>query len=206
MFRWQRFFGNAKLVPQMDNRFDRPDAIQCVECGRFRVAGSWLARPPVRFEVVSHTICPDCQPSMLDELRWEMKFPSWPAEKQFEAIRLRARHVPMDALAVGDKMQCMIGVDDETRSLFLEELRPFLVDRLCPYCKQPIETDQPTASRAGYVLHKECASQLSDSLMMITALAPAEQHLDAYMDVARIPHGVRDGVRRDIELGEALAD
>lgn len=205
MFLWQRFFWNAKLHPQMDNRFDSPDAIQCVECGRFRVAGKWLSRPSLEFEVISHTICPDCQPSMLDELRWEMEFPSWPAEKQFEAIRLRVRHVPMDIPAVGDKLQCMIEVDDEARALFLEEIRPFLVDRLCPYCKQPIDAGQPTASRAGYILHKDCASQLSDSLLMITAMAPAEHHLDAYMDVVRIPHGVRDGVRRGIEQGEALA-
>gem|GEM_PF-1219325 len=205
MFLWQCLSWNVKLDPQMDNRFDKPDAIQCVECGRFRITGAWHARPPAACEVISHTICPDCQPSMLDELRWEMEFPSWSAEKQFEAIRLRARHVPMDVEAVGDKLQCMSDVDDETRAVFLDELRPFLVDRLCPYCKRSIENGEPTASRAGYTLHRDCAGQLSDSMMMITTLAPAEHHLDAYMDVARIPHGVRKGVRRDIDLSEPLS-
>lgn len=186
----------------MDNRFDQPDAIQCVECGRFRTAGAWHQRGPVAGEVISHTICPDCQPLMLDDLRWEMEFPSWTVPKQLEAIRLRVRHVPMDPPAVLEKLRSM-GVQEHDILLhFMEQLRPFLVDRLCPYCKEPIEPEQPTANRAGYVLHKECARHLTDSMTVLTTLAPADHHLDAYMDVARIPHGVRDGVRKGIERPE----
>jgi len=186
----------------MDNRFDQPDAIQCVECGRFRTEGSWHHRGPVAGEVISHTICPECQPLMLDDLRWEMEFPSWTVPKQLEAIRLRVRHVPMDPPAVLEKLRSM-GVQEHDILLhFMEQLRPFLVDRLCPYCKEPIDPDQPTANRAGYVLHKECARHLTDSMTVLTTLAPADHHLDAYMDVARIPHGVRDGVRKGIERAE----
>lgn len=194
---------NATLLPRhMDNRFDRPDAIQCVECGRFRLDGSWAVRPSQPGEVVSHTICPDCQPSMLDNLRWEMEFPSWSRQKQLEAIRLRVRHVPMDAPTVLEKLQAM-GIHDHTTLLhFMEQLRPHLVDRLCPYCRHPIEPEQPTATRAGYVLHKECARHLTDSMSMLHTLSPADHHLDAYMDVARIPHGVRPGVRKGIERPE----
>lgn len=189
----------------MDNRFDRPDAIQCVECGRFRISGAWTLREPVPGEVISHTICPDCQPSMLDELRWEMEFPAWPLEKQLEAIRLRVRHVPLDERSVDEKLECVSDFPACVRARFIDELRPHLVERLCPYCRLPIEQGQATVDRAGYVLHRECGSQLSDSMLMITTLAPAEHHLDAYMDVARIPHGVREGVRRDIDLGAPAA-
>ena len=198
---WQEAKGNGTVHIQMDNRFDQPDAIQCVECARFRVEGVWSSRPPIYGEVISHTICPDCQPSMLDDLRWEMEFPSWPPEKQLEAIRLRVRHVPMDPPSVLEKLQSMGVRDHAVLRHFLEQLRPFLVDRLCPYCKQKIEADAPTAHRAGYELHKDCARHLTDSMTVLTTLAPAENHLDAYMDVARIPHGVRDGVRRGIEHG-----
>lgn len=185
----------------MDNRFDRPDAIQCVECGRFRTEGSWIRRMPHPSEVISHTVCPDCQPSLLDDLRWDMEFPSWSPPKQLEALRLRVRHVPMDASAVLDKLQ-EVGIRDHGTLLhFMEQLRPHLVDRLCPYCKRPIEPDQSIAHRAGYVLHKDCARNLTDSVQVLTTLAPREDHLDAYMDVARIPHGVRDGVRREMERG-----
>lgn len=204
MISWQDFDWNDKLVPQMDNRFDKPDAIQCVECGRFRSAGTWHFRPAVTGEVVSHTICPECQPSMLDELRWEMEFPAWPIQKQLEAIRLRTRHIPMDERCVVEKLECVNEFPQEEREAFMEEIRPYLVERLCSYCKLPIEQGQPTGERAGYILHRDCAAQLSDSLLMITTLAPAEHHLDAYMDVARIPHGVREGVRRGIELRESI--
>lgn len=201
---WQRPPSNDKLVPQMDNRFDRPDATQCVECGRFRTAGTWHFRAPLAGEVVSHTICPECQPSMLDELRWEMEFPAWSQEKQLEAVRLRVRHIPMDIPAVETKLRNVHDLPPRKHEDFFDEIRPYLVDRLCPYCKLPIENGQPTMDRAGYTLHRTCAAHLSDSMLMITTLAPAEQHLDAYMDVARIPHGVRDGVRRDIEQGAPI--
>jgi len=183
----------------MDNRFDHPDAIQCVECGRFRTDGTWKVRETIRGEVVSHTICGDCQPMMLDDLRWEMEFPAWPVQKQLEAIRLRVRHVPMDPPAVLEKLQSMGVREHDILVHFMEQLRPFLVDRLCPYCRAPIEADAPTANRAGYVLHTACARHLTDSMTILTTLAPSENHLDAYMDVARIPHGVREGVRKGIE-------
>lgn len=205
MFHWQRLLANVKLVPQMDNRFDKPDATQCVECGRFRTAGTWHFRASLPGEVVSHTICPECQPSMLDELRWEMEFPAWSQEKQLETIRLRVRHIPLDMPSVEAKLDCVQDLSPTVRQAFLEEVRPYLVDRLCPYCKLPIEDDQPTIERAGYTLHRSCAENLSDSILMITTFSPSENHLDAYMDVARIPHGVRDGVRRDIELGDPIA-
>lgn len=192
----------ARWYPQvvMEFRLDRPEAVQCVECGRFRHDGIWSNDPPERDRVVTHTICPSCQPTMLDHIRWDIEFPSWPVEKQIEAVRLRVRHVPMDESAVREKMRS-IGIEhgDLLERLFAE-VRPFLVDRLCPYCRQPIQAGHETAERAGYTLHAECAANLTDSLHVLNEMEPPSEHLDAYMDVARIPHGVRQGVRKDLAL------
>ena len=186
-------------VVVMEFRLDRPEAVQCVECDRFRHDGIWTGDPPQRGQVVTHTICPSCQPRMLDHIRWDIEFPTWPVEKQLEAIRLRVRHVPMDPTSVREKMRSM-GIDDGALLLrVLEEVKPFLVERLCPYCKLPIEPGADVSERAGYKLHAECATNLTDSLHILTEMEPPSQHLDAYMDVARIPHGVRHGVRKDIE-------
>ena len=183
----------------MEFRLDRPEAVQCVECGRFRHDGIWSAQVPKKGHVVTHTICPSCQPAMLDHIRWDIEFPTWPVEKQLEAIRLRVRHIPMDSTSVREKMRS-IGIDDGALLLrVLEEVKPYLVERLCPYCRLPILVDDPVAERAGYVLHDACALNLTDSLHVLTEMEPPSEHLDAYMDVARIPHGVRHGVRKDIE-------
>jgi hypothetical protein len=183
----------------MEFRLDQPDTVQCVECGRTRSNGGWSHDPPPRGRVVSHTICPSCQPAMLDHLRWDIEFPSWSFEKQLEAIRLRVRHIPMDAASVREKLRTM-GIDDGAVLLrFMEELQPFLVERLCHYCRLPIESSDPISERAGYILHEACAANLAESLHLLTGMEPPQAHLDAYMDVARIPHGVRAGVRKDIE-------
>lgn len=183
----------------MEFRLDRPEAVQCVECGRFRHDGIWSPDPPRRGHVVTHTICPSCQPTMLDHIRWDIEFPTWPLEKQIEAIRLRVRHVPMDATAVREKMRSIGIDDDELLQRLFDEVKPFLVDRLCPYCRLPIQPHDAVAERAGYVLHDACAANLTDSLHVLNEMEPPSEHLDAYMDVARIPHGVRQGVRKDIE-------
>ena len=184
----------------MEFRLDRPEAVQCVECGRFRHDGNWSSNDPSgRGLVVTHTICPTCQPKMLDHIRWDIEFPTWPVEKQLEAIRLRVRHVPMDSASVREKLRSM-GIDDGALLLrVLEEVKPFLVERLCPYCRQPIQSDDEVSERAGYLLHSGCAIHLNDSLHVLTEMEPPSEHLDAYMDVARIPHGVRHGVRKDLE-------
>jgi hypothetical protein len=183
----------------MEFRLDRPEAAQCVECGQFRHGSGWSHEPPVHGLVISHTICPSCQPGMLDDLRWDIEFPTWSMEKQMEAIRLRVRHIPMDAATVRDKLRS-VGVDDGATLLrFMEEVRPFLVERLCHYCRLPIEPTDPVSQRAGYLLHESCAEQLSGSMQVLVEMDPPHSHLDAYMDVARIPHGVRAGVRKGIE-------
>jgi len=183
----------------MEFRLDQPDMVQCVECGRYRQGGEWSHDRPPHGHVVSHTVCPACQPAMLDHLRWDIEFPSWTLAKQLEAIRLRVRHIPMDAASVREKLRTM-GIDDGALLLrFMEEVQPFLVDRLCHYCRLPIESTDPVAERAGYILHEACASHLTESLQVLTGMDPPPAHLDAYMDVARIPHGVRAGVRKDIE-------
>ena len=182
----------------MEFRLDQPDTVQCVECGRIRKDGEWSHEPPSDGRVVSHTICPTCQPAMLDHLRWDIEFPNWPREKQLEAIRLRVRHVPMDGNLVREKLATM-GLGATDAEDFLLELSPFLVDHLCHYCKLPIESTDPVAERSGYVLHQVCAEKLDESLQVLTEMDPPAAHLDAYMDVARIPHGVRAGVRKDIE-------
>jgi len=183
----------------MEFRLDRPDMVQCVECGRFRQDGGWSHDAPKQGMMVTHTICPACQPAMLDHLRWDIEFPTWPEEKQLEAIRLRVRHIPMDSSSVREKLRSM-GVEDGARILrFMEEVRPHLVERLCHYCRLPIESTDPVAERAGYVLHEGCAENLTDSIHLLVGMEPPPAHLDAYMDVARIPHGVRAGVRKDLE-------
>ncbi len=136
---------------------------------------------------------------MLDHIRWDIEFPTWSLEKQLEAIRLRVRHIPMDSTSVREKLRS-IGINDGAILLrVLEEVKPFLADRLCPYCRQPIVATDSVSERAGYLLHEACAIHLTDSLHVLTEMDPPSEHLDAYMDVARIPHGVRHGVRKDIE-------
>jgi hypothetical protein len=183
----------------MEFRLDRPDTVQCVECGQFRLNGVWSHDQPARGLMVTHTICPACQPAMLDHLRWDIEFPTWPVEKQLEAIRLRVRHIPMDEPSVREKLRSM-GIEEGALVLrFMEEVRPFLVERLCHYCRLPIESTDPVSERAGYVLHEGCAGHLTDSIHTLLDMAPPATHLDAYMDVARIPHSVRAGVRKDLE-------
>lgn len=142
---------------------------------------------------------------MLDHLRWDIEFPNWTLEKQLEAIRLRVKHIPMDTAMVLDKLRS-IGVEDSrlVEQLF-EEVRPFLVERICHFCRLPIEETDPVAERAGYMLHESCARSLCDSMHVLSEMEPPPHHLDAYMDVARIPHGVRDGVRKDIESSFLVA-
>lgn len=188
----------------MEFRLDRPEAVQCVECGRFRVAGAWSQSGVLHRGVVTHTICPACQPSMLDHLRWDIEFPTWSLEKQLEAVRLRVRHIPMDMDMVLDKIHGL-PIEPQALPAFLDQVRPYLADRICKYCKLPIEPTDPVAERAGYVLHDSCAQTLTDSLHILVEMEPPPRHLDAYMDIARIPHGVRAGVRKDIESSFLVA-
>ncbi|HNC99080.1 MAG TPA: hypothetical protein PKW90_23295 [Myxococcota bacterium] len=189
----------------MEFRLDRPEAVQCVECGRFREAGVWTPARVLQGGVVTHTICPSCQPSMLDHLRWDIEFPTWSFEKQLEAVRLRVRHIPMDLEMVLEKLHGLSGEAPADLQSFVDQIRPYLADQICKYCKLPIERTDPISERAGYTLHEGCARNLTDSLHLLVEMEPPPRHLDAYMDIARIPHGVRAGVRRDMESSFLVA-
>lgn len=175
------------------------EAVQCMACGRFRVEGVWVHQD-IHVREVSHTFCPDCVPAVREGLQREREFRRQGLERQVQMLREELLCCRMDEEGLRRRIDGLQVQSPDVETI-VERCRDLLTERICRYCGQPLPEGEPVATHAGYDLHKGCSEKMLESLQEMRRIQAPESKVDAYLDILRVPHEVRDGVKRLLELG-----
>lgn len=177
-----------------------PDSLQCMECLKIKIGGDWVSVTTSRVTTASHTICSGCAPRLMAQLRNDREFRRWGFEKQVEVLRIQLGQTPMDANTLRDRLSYYRISEPEAIERIVRSLSPHLVERLCPYCSERI-AGSAVLEFVGYPMHAACARKLEERIPLLANLFSGDpRHTSAYMDYAGIPHAVRPGIRRLLQV------
>lgn len=175
------------------------EAVQCMACGRFRVDGIWVHQD-LHASEVSHTFCPDCVPAVREGLQRERDFKRQSLERQTQMIREELLRSTLDEEGLRRRLESL-QVPESARDGLVERCRDLLVAQQCRYCGQPLTADQAFEIKAGYRLHEGCSSKMLENLQEMRKIQAPASKLDAYLDILRVPHEVREGVKELLAAG-----
>ena len=175
------------------------EAVQCMACGRFRVDGVWIHQD-VHASEVSHTFCPDCVPAVREGLERERDFRRQSLERQTQMIREELLRTTMDEEGLRRRLESL-HVQESLRDGLVERCKDLLVSRQCRYCGQPLLAEQVSIVKAGYRLHEACSIKMLENLQEMRKIQAPAGKLDAYLDILRVPHDVREGVKEMLAAG-----